>query len=125
MAHYAKINEQNIVINVIVAEQHVIDSGVLGDPTTFIQTSYNTFGGKHLQGKTPLRKNYASIGFTYDKKRDAFIPPKPFPSWKLNEETCQWESPVNRPNSKTIAYDWDEANREWVEAPLPPGYLPK
>lgn len=91
MSHYAQIDQNNIVINVIVAEQDFIDSGAVGDPAQWIQTSYNTLAGKHLLGGTPLRKNYAGIGYTYDPVRDAFIPPRPTGSWRLNETTCQWE----------------------------------
>jgi hypothetical protein len=93
MANFAKV-EDGVVTQVIVAEQDVIDSGIFG--TGFIQTSYNTRGGVHLgndgkpDGGIALRKNLAGIGYTYDAVRDAFIPPKPFPSAQLNEETCQW-----------------------------------
>ena len=93
MSHFAKV-ENGIVTQVIVAEQDVIDSGLFG--TGWVQTSYNTSGGQHPEGK-PLRKNYAGIGFTYDSQRDAFIPPQPLPNWVLNEETCLWESPVLYP----------------------------
>ena len=92
MAHYAKI-ENTIVTQVIVAEQDFIATGALGDPAAWIQTSYRTHGGQHPEG-TPLRKNYAGLGYTYDEQRDAFIPPKPYPSWVLNEQTCLWESPI-------------------------------
>lgn len=85
MSHYAHINEFNIVDNVIVAEQDFIDSGAVGDPSNWIQTSYNA----------RIRKNFAGIGFTYDKERDAFIPPKPQDDAILNEETCQWEIPID------------------------------
>ena len=88
MSHFAKI-ENGIVTDVIVVEQDVIDSGIFGDPSMWVQTSYNTCGGTHRNGGTPLRKNYAHIGGTYDVVRDAFIPPKLYPSWLLNEETCQ------------------------------------
>lgn len=92
MSHFAKINENGIVEQVIVAEQDFINTGILGDPSTWIQTSYNTYGGLHPEGR-PLRKNYAGIGFTYDPVRDAFIPPQPEEgSWVLNEDTCLWES---------------------------------
>jgi hypothetical protein len=94
MSHFAKI-ENNIVTQVIVAEQDFIDTGILGDPSQWIQTSYNTRGGVHLNGGTPLRKNYAGIGYTYDSVLDAFIPPKPHASWLLNEDTCQWHPPVD------------------------------
>ena len=93
MAHFAKINDQNIVEQVIVAEQDVIDSGLFGSPSSWVQTSYNTYGGVHANGGVPLRKNYAGIGFTYDSVRDAFIPPKPYNSWILDENTCLWNPP--------------------------------
>jgi len=114
MAHFAQVNEDNIVLRVIVAEQDVINTGLFGDPASWIQTSYNTQAGIHLQGKTPLRKNFAGIGFTYDRQRDAFIAPKPFQSWVLNEETCCWESPVSRPQDDKF-YIWDEETVNWKE----------
>jgi len=109
MSHFAKINAQGIVEQVIVAEQEFIDT--LLDKTSWVQTSYNTSGGKHPEGK-PLRKNYAGIGFTYDPQRDAFIPPKPYSSWTLNEQTCNWESPVPYPNDENI-YSWNEGTQVW------------
>lgn len=112
MAHYAEIDENNIVINVIVAEQAVIDSGMIGDPSRFIQTSYHTESGEHLQYGFPLRKNYAGIGFTYDAERDAFIPPRPYNSWILNEATCQWEAPLPCPGP---LWEWDEESHTWLE----------
>ena len=93
MAHFALVNAQGIVEQVIVAEQDVIDSGLFGNPSSWVQTSYNTHGGVHANGGTPLRKNYAGIGFTYDSVRDAFIPPKPYNTWVLDEETCLWNPP--------------------------------
>ena len=111
MAHYAKIKD-SIVLEVIVADQSVIDS--FEDPTEWIQTSYNTHGGVHSDGGTPLRKNYASIGDTYDTDRDAFIAPKPYTSWTLNETTCYWEAPVARPDSDT-PHHWDEDSLTWIE----------
>lgn len=87
MAHYAKI-ENGIVVNVIVAEANVISTF----EGTWIQTSYNTRGGQHPEGR-PLRMNYAGIGYTYDYVRDAFIPPRPGPDWVLDEETCLWVNP--------------------------------
>ena len=78
------------------------------------QTSYNTHGGVHALGGTPLRKNYAGIGYTYDAGRDAFIPPKPYASWLLNETTCLWDAPVAMPNDGK-RYSWDEATTSWVE----------
>lgn len=89
MSHFAKV-EDGIVTQVIVAEQDVIDSGLFGDPASWVQTSYNTHGGQHPEGRA-LRKNYAGIGYTYDPERDAFIPPKPEGDFVLNEETCLWE----------------------------------
>jgi hypothetical protein len=111
MSHFAKI-ENGIVTQVIVAEQDVIDSGLFG--TGWIQTSYNTFGGIHANGGTPLRKNYAGVGYTYDTERDAFIPPKPFNSWVLNENTCQWDAPTARPTDGK-KYDWNEDTLSWIE----------
>lgn len=112
MGHFAQIDENNIVVQVIVAEQDFIDSGVVGDPSKWIQTSYNTRGGEHVLGGTPLRKNYAGIGYTYDKKLDAFIPPKPYDSWKLNKKTGLWDPPVPMPDDGKI-YIWEEALQEW------------
>ena len=115
MAHFAQIDNTNTVIQVIVAEQDFIDSGAVGDPTKWIQTSYNTQGGIHTQGGTPLRKNYAGVGYTYDLSRDAFIPPQSFPSWLLDEESCLWEAPVAYPGDEKI-YGWDEDTLSWVLA---------
>ena len=109
MSHFAKINAQGIVEQVIVAEQQFIDT--LPDKTSWVQTSYNTSGGKHPEGK-PLRKNYAGIGFTYDPQRDAFMPPKPYSSWTLNEQTCNWDSPIPYPNDGSI-YSWNEGTQVW------------
>ena len=78
------------------------------------RTSYNTYGGQHLLGGTPYRKNYAGYGYTYDEQRDAFIPPKPYSSWTLNEATCLWEAPIARPVDDK-AYIWDETQLNWVE----------
>jgi len=120
MAHFAKV-ENGVVAQVIVAEQDVIDSGIFGHG--WVQTSYNTHGGQHPEGR-PLRKNYAGIGYTYDSQRigytydsqrDAFIPPQPFPSWTLNEQTCLWSSPVPYPTDNK-PYSWDEATLTWVES---------
>jgi len=111
MSHFAKV-ENGIVTQVIVAEQDVIDSGLFG--TGWVQTSYNTQGGVHLNGGTPYRKNYAGIGYSYDVSRDAFIPVKSYASWVLNEATCLWEPPTPYPNDGKN-YDWDEASLSWVE----------
>jgi hypothetical protein len=108
MSHFANI-QNGIVTQVIVAEQDVIDSGVFGNG--WVQTSYNTYGGQHPEGR-PLRKNYAGIGYTYDIQRDAFIPPQPFPSWILNEETCLWDSPTPMPTDGS-PYKWNETTQSW------------
>ena len=110
MSHFAKV-ENGIITQVIVAEQDVIDSGTFG--TGWIQTSYNTIGGQHPEGR-PLRKNYAGVGFTYDATRDAFIPPKPFASWVLNENTCLWDAPTPYPDDGK-EYTWDETTISWIE----------
>jgi len=102
MAHFAKLNN-NTVTEVLVAEQDFINSGVVGDSFLWVQTSYS--GG--------FRKNYAGIGMSYDKVRDAFIPAKPYPSWTLIESTCQWEAPVSYPTDDQ-AYTWDESTLAWV-----------
>lgn len=112
MAHFAKV-QSGIVTEVLVISQDVIDSGAFGDPSLWVQTSYNTYGGQHPEGR-PLRKNFAGIGYTYDAERDAFIPPKPFPSWVLNEDTCLWDAPVARPDDGKF-YDWDEDTLSWLE----------
>jgi hypothetical protein len=114
MSHFAQIDENNIVTRVLVIEQDVVDTGLFGEPSSFVQTSYNTYGGEHRLGGTPLRKNYAGIGYTYDSVRDAFIPPKPFNSWVLNEDTCQWDAPVAMPTDDK-RYSWDEDSVNWIE----------
>jgi len=110
MAHFAKI-EEGIVTSVIVAEQDFIDT----QSGTWVQTSYNTTGGQHLLGGTPLRKNYAGLGYTYDSTRDAFIPAQPYPSWVLNEDTCLWDCPVSLPTDDSKRYNWNEDTTSWVE----------
>ena len=118
MTHFAQINDQDIVETVIVAEQGFIDDHCSG---TWVQTSYNTRGGIHYDPNTgevddlpALRFNYAGIGHTYDAARDAFIAPKPYPSWVLDEVTCQFEAPLPYPtDGKT--YAWDESTTAWVE----------
>ena len=118
MSHFAKV-ENGTVTQVIVVEQDVLDTGLFGDPSLWVQTSYNTLGGQHTLGGTPLRKNYAGIGYTYDSERDAFIPPTPFTSWLLNEDTCLWEAPTPMPTDDK-QYSWDEETLSWVEIELPP-----
>lgn len=115
MAHFAKINSDNIVEQVIVIEQEVLNTGHWGDPKDWVQTSYNTHGGVHTLGGTPLRKNFAGIGYTYDKVRDAFIPPKPFNSWVLNEDTCLWDAPTPMPVEEGKIFVWNEDTTSWVE----------
>ena len=112
MSHFAKV-KNNIVTEVIVAEAEFFDTFVDLSPGEWIQTSYNTIGGEHTLGGTPLRKNYAGIGFTYDKTRDAFIPPNEFDSWTLNESTCLWEPPVAHPTDGNT-YRWDEDTTNWI-----------
>lgn len=112
MAHFAKVNN-GIVEQVIVAEQEFFDTFVDTSPGQWIQTSYNTYGGQHPEGR-PLRKNYAGIGYTYDSVRDAFIAPKPYASWTLNEDTCLWEAPVAMPQDGKV-YIWNESQLNWVE----------
>ena len=114
MSHFAKIDNSNLVTEVIVAEKNFINSGLVGDEFLWVQTSYNTHGGVHSEGNTPLRKNYAGIGYTYNATRDAFIAPKPFASWTLNETTCQHEAPVTYPDDGK-EYTWDEATTNWKE----------
>jgi len=126
MAHFAQIDSTNTVTQVIVAEQDFIDSGAVGDPATWIQTSYNTFGGIHRLGGTPLRKNYAGIGYTYDAARDAFIAPRPFASWVLDDASCQWQAPVPMPSDAGTGdppkfYRWDESQVNWVAETLVAG----
>jgi hypothetical protein len=109
MAHFAQV-ENGVVARVIVAEQDVIDSGIFGHG--WVQTSYNTHGGQHANGGTPLRKNYAGVGYTYDSGRDAFIPPQPYPSWLMSEETCLWSAPIPMPTDDQ-RYIWNEQNQSW------------
>ena len=113
MSHYAKV-VNGIVQQVIVAEAEFFQTFVDTSPGEWIQTSYNTYGGQHRNNGTPLRKNYAGIGFTYDRTKDAFIPPKPFPSWTLNEETCLWDAPTSMPSDGKF-YEWDESTTSWKE----------
>ena len=113
MANYAKV-ENNTVTQVIVAEADFFDTFVDTSPGEWIQTSYNTHGGVHSNDETPLRKNYAGIGFTYDSTRDAFIPPQPYNSWTLNEDTCQYEAPTPYPTDG-LMYTWNEDTTSWVE----------
>ena len=126
MASFAKIGLNNKVIEVLsIHNNELLDSNGVEQEVNGIdfltnltgwsiwkQTSYNTFGGVHKLGGTPLRKNHAGIGYTYDEDRDAFIPPKPFNSWTLNETTCLWEAPVAYPTDGEL-YNWNETNQTW------------
>ena len=118
MAHYAFLDENNVVTEVIVGKD---ESGfdwemyyAMKRGQNCKRTSYNTFEGKHLQGGTPFRKNYAGKGFLYDAQRDAFIPPKPFQSWLLDEEKCAWYPPISMPNDGND-YEWNESTQQWVQ----------
>ena len=102
MSHFAKLDNNNIVTQVIVAEQDFINSGMVGDSFRWVQTSYNN----------NFRKNYAGVGCTYDRIRDAFIPPKTYPSWVLNEDTCRWDAPVDMPDDDN-KYTWNEETTNW------------
>ena len=118
MAHYAFLNMQNIVTEVIVGKDETdgptnweMHYGNIREQVCK-RTSYNTSKGVHSEGGTPFRKNYAGIGYTYDFARDAFIPPKPFDSWTLNENSCLWEAPVAMPNDGQ-QYEWNEETTSW------------
>lgn len=120
MAHYAFLDANSIVTEVIVGKDED-ESGIdweqhYGDFRGQVckRTSYNTRDGVNVKGGKPLRKNYAGIGYTYDAQRDAFIPPKPYPSWALNEDTCQWEAPLPYPNDGKVRV-WDEGTISWAE----------
>ena len=128
MAHFAKLDQNNIVvtINVVHNSELLIDGAEneqkgINFLNTFFntsdnwkQTSYNTQGGVHKLGGTPFRKNYAGIGYTYNEDKDAFIPPQPYSSWTLNNDTCQWEAPVAYPDDDK-EYQWNEETTNWVE----------
>jgi len=118
MAHFAKV-VNGVVDQVIVAEPEFFDTFVDSSPGEWIQTSYNTRGGVHYNPETgepdggvALRKNYAGVGFTYDRDKDAFIPPQPYPSWTLNEESCLWSAPVAYPEDGQL-YTWNEETTSW------------
>lgn len=113
MSHYAKVVDGKVV-QVIVAEPEFFDTFIDTTPGTWIQTSYNTRGGVHPEGR-PLRKNYAGIGYTYDPQRDAFIPPQPFESWSLDEASCLWCAPTPCPETDG-PYKWNEAEQKWEKS---------
>ena len=125
MASFAKLNLMNEVVEVIsVHNNELLNNGIESEEkgieflikllkhNKWKQTSYNTHGGIHNNGGTPLRKNHAGIGYTYDEDRDAFIPPKPFNSWVLNENTCQWEAPILKTQDNN-EYTWNEQTLSW------------
>lgn len=121
MSHFAQV-KNGIVTGVIVAEQDFIDSGLVGDPKEWIQTSYNTRGGVHYKPDSDepsenqskaLRGNYAGIGYVYDDTHDVFYLPQPYPSWILNTTTWLWEAPTPYPVGES-GYDWDEITKQWV-----------
>ena len=117
MAHFAEIDENGVVLRVLVVDNAQENDGqnflanTLGLGGTWLKTSYNTSGGVHTSGGTPFRKNYAGVGYTYDSGRDAFIPPKPYPSWVLNETSCVYEAPVAMPTDGL--YTWNEETTSW------------
>ena len=113
MSHFAKVVDGKVT-QVIVAEPEFFQTFVDSSPGEWIQTSYNTHGGQHSNGGTPLRKNYAGIGYSYDRTKDAFIPPKPYPSWVLNDDTCLWGAPTPMPTDDKF-YEWDETTTSWKE----------
>jgi len=121
MAYFAKLGVGNKVLAVHTVSNDIATTEQAGveflqnlykNRDVYKQTSYNTFGGEHLLGGTPFRKNYAGIGYSYDQTRDAFIPPKPFASWILNETTCDWEAPVVKPDDGQ-KYLWNEETKQW------------
>jgi hypothetical protein len=114
MSHYAKVLDGRVT-QVIVAEPEFFNTFIDTTPGTWIQTSYNTYGNQHKQGGTPLRGNYAGIGYTYDQVHDVFYQPKPYTSWTLNHDTWVWEAPTPYPDDQTKKYQWDEATLTWVE----------
>jgi hypothetical protein len=113
MSHFAKVTDGKVT-QVIVAEKEFFDTYVDSTPGEWIQTSYNTQGGVHKLGGTPLRGNYAGIGYTYDRTNDVFYAPQPYASWVLNKTTWSWEAPVAMPTDDK-KYTWDEAVKNWVE----------
>jgi hypothetical protein len=115
MSHFCKVVDGKVT-QVIVAEPEFFDTFVDSSPGTWLQTSYNTHGNQHPEGR-PLRGNYAGIGFSYDATNDVFIAPKPFDSWVLNEDTWVWKAPKPMPDDGKV-YEWDEATINWKEVTL-------
>lgn len=127
MSHFAKLDANDVVLQVQVIEQDVINTGAFGDPTLFERTSYNTRGGIYFTPETntpdpdqskAFRKNFAGIGFKLDRVRDAFIPPQNYPSWVLNEFSCLWEAPTPMPTDGKM-YRWNEPTLSWIEITVP------
>jgi hypothetical protein len=116
MGHFAKVVDGKVT-QVIVAEPEFFQTFVDSSPGAWIQTSYNTHGGVHANDGTPLRKNYAGVGYSYDATKDAFIPPQPFASWTLDDATCLWNAPVAMP-ADGKPYAWNEATQSWDEIAL-------
>jgi len=123
MAHFAKLGVGNKVIQVDVVNNNVATTEQAGidflndfykSNDIWVQTSYNTRGGVHILGGTPFRKNYAGVGWRYDKSKDAFIEPQPYTSWILDEDTCLWRPPVARPTDNKL-YEWNEETKQWDE----------
>lgn len=112
MSHFAKVLDGKVV-QVIVAEPDFFDTFIDSSPGSWVQTSYNTRGNQHPEGR-PLRGNFAGIGYTYDVKNDVFYAPKPYQSWVLNETTWTWEPPVAYPSDGNV-YRWDEETKSWIE----------
>lgn len=126
MAHFAELDENNIVLRTLVVDNEHEDRGSdylsvdCGLGGRWIQTSYNTINGEHRKGGSPMRKNFAGTGMIYDEARDAFYPPQPYPSWVLNEDTCEWRAPVAMPTPHPLCYSWEEDTQEWaLRVPLP------
>jgi hypothetical protein len=113
MSHFAKVLDGKVV-QVIVAEPEFFNTFIDSSAGEWIQTSYNTYGGEHKLGGTPLRKNYAGVGYLYNRELDAFIPPKPFDSWTLDNDTCLWSAPTPIPDDGKF-YNWNESTLNWIE----------
>jgi hypothetical protein len=113
MSHFAKVLD-NKVVQVIVAEPDFFTTFIDSSPGRWIQTSYNTYGNQHKLGGTPLRGNYACIGYIYDYDHDVFYEPQPYPSWTLNHATWLWEPPTPYPDDRSVKYVWDEPTKSWV-----------
>lgn len=115
IGHFAQIDEENLVMQVIRARNIDLELRTINYGERWVQCSYNTRGGVHSSGGTPLRKNYPGMNWTYDPIRDAFIPPKRYDSWVLNEDTCLWDPPVPKPIDDDKLYIWDENLKNWIE----------